>query len=256
MIKLLPLILFLFHLKNAGNYVEITCLMDMFGLKMQIPLQKDEATEILSQISEETGLNNWTVSSYYDYVNTTLSFSNYAVYGVVAAILFLAAALVIYSIFYISVGQKVAEFGQLRTIGASKKQIYKIVLKQGYMLAVPGILIGSIMGTIISYCLQSKGWSVFAFIVSLCGACFLEYCLFILVFVNQQKIAANTSPISALKNPVGIVNYRTHKRHRITPVYLAKISFSRNRKKSLLTILSLGLVRSYIFLVSKLSEFF
>lgn len=38
--KLLPLILFLFHLKNAGNYVEITCLMDMFGLKMQIPLQK------------------------------------------------------------------------------------------------------------------------------------------------------------------------------------------------------------------------
>ena len=24
----------------AGNYVEITCLMDMFGLKMQIPLQK------------------------------------------------------------------------------------------------------------------------------------------------------------------------------------------------------------------------
>ncbi|WP_243865836.1 ABC transporter permease [Coprococcus comes] len=134
-------------------------------------LTKDEATEILSQISEETGLNNWTVSSYYDYVNTTLSFSNYAVYGVVAAILFLAAALVIYSIFYISVGQKVAEFGQLRTIGASKKQIYKIVLKQGYMLAVPGILIGSIMGTIISYCLQSKGWSVFAFIVSLCGAC-------------------------------------------------------------------------------------
>lgn len=27
-------------LENAGNYVEITCLMDMFGLKMQIPLQK------------------------------------------------------------------------------------------------------------------------------------------------------------------------------------------------------------------------
>lgn len=78
-------------------------------------LTKDEATEILSQISEETGLNNWTVSSYYDYVNTTLSFSNYAVYGVVAAILFLAAALVIYSIFYISVGQKLLSsdsFGQ------------------------------------------------------------------------------------------------------------------------------------------------
>ena len=255
MIKLLPLILFLFHLKNAGNYVEITCLMDMFGLKCRYPY-KDEATEILSQISEETGLNNWTVSSYYDYVNTTLSFSNYAVYGVVAAILFLAAALVIYSIFYISVGQKVAEFGQLRTIGASKKQIYKIVLKQGYMLAVPGILIGSIMGTIISYCLQSKGWSVFAFIVSLCGACLFGILLVYISVRKPAKIAANTSPISALKNPVGIVNYRTHKRHRITPVYLAKISFSRNRKKFSIDHFIIGTVRSYIFPCSKLSEFF
>ena len=160
---------------------------------------KDEATEILSQISEETGLNDWTVSSYYDYVNATLSFSNYAVYGAVAAILFLAAALVIYSIFYISVGQKVAEFGQLRTIGASKKQIYKIVLKQGYMLALPGILIGTIMGTLISYCLQSKGWSVFSFIVSLCGACLFGILLVYISVRKPAKIAANTSPISALK---------------------------------------------------------
>ena len=217
---------------------------------------KDEATEILSQISEETGLNDWTVSSYYDYVNATLSFSNYAVYGAVAAILFLAAALVIYSIFYISVGQKVAEFGQLRTIGASKKQIYKIVLKQGYMLAVPGILIGTIMGTLISYCLQSKGWSVFSFIVSLCGACLFGILLVYISVRKPAKIAADISPISALKNQVETVKYRTHKRHRITPVYLAKISFSRNRKKSLLTILSLGLCGVIFFLaVSYQSSF-
>ena len=217
---------------------------------------KDEATEILSQISDETGLNDWTVSSYYDYVNATLSFSNYAVYGAVAAILFLAAALVIYSIFYISVGQKVAEFGQLRTIGASKKQIYKIVLKQGYMLALPGILIGTIMGTLISYCLQSKGWSVFSFIVSICGACLFGILLVYISVRKPAKIAANTSPISALKNQVETIKYRTHKRHRITPVYLAKISFSRNRKKSLLTILSLGLCGVIFFLAASYQSSF
>ncbi len=217
---------------------------------------KDEVTGILSQISEETGLNDWTVSSYYDYVNATLSFSNYAVYGAVAAILFLAAALVIYSIFYISVGQKVAEFGQLRTIGASKKQIYKIVLKQGYMLALPGILIGTIMGTLISYCLQSKGWSVFSFIVSLCGACLFGILLVYISVRKPAKIAANTSPISALKNQVETVKYRPHKRHRITPAYLAKISFSRNRKKSLLTILSLGLCGVIFFLAASYQSSF
>ena len=66
-------------------------------------LSKDEATEILSQISENTGLNNWTISGYYDYVNAQISFSNYLIYGIIALILFLASALVIYSIFYISV---------------------------------------------------------------------------------------------------------------------------------------------------------
>ena len=110
--------------------------------------------------------------------------------------------------------------------------------------------------TIISYCLQSKGWSVFAFIVSLCGACLFGILLVYISVRKPAKIAANTSPISALKNPVGIVNYRTHKRHRITPVYLAKISFSRNRKKSLLTILSLGLCGVIFFLAASYQSSF
>ena len=55
---------------------------------------------------------------------------------------------------------------------------------------------------------------------------------------------------------MGIVNYRTHKRHRITPVYLAKISFSRNRKKSLLTILSLGLCGVIFFLAASYQSSF
>lgn len=201
-------------------------------------LSKDEATEILSQISENTGLNNWTISGYYDYVNAQISFSNYLIYGIIALILFLASALVIYSIFYISVGQKVAEYGQLRTIGASKKQIYKIVLKEGYMLAIPGIIIGCIIGSIISYCLQSKGWSFLASILSLLGACIFGLLLVYISVHKPAKIASNVSPISALKNQVEIVNYRKHKSHNITPLYLAKISLSRNRKKSLLTILS------------------
>ena len=219
-------------------------------------LTKDEATEILSQISENTGLNDWTVSSYYDYVNADLSLSNYAAYGAIAGILFLAAALVIYSIFYISVEQKVAEFGQLRTIGASKKQIYKIVLKQGYILAIPGLVVGSIIGTIISYCLQPKGWSVLAFITSLCGACLFGVLLVYISVRKPAKIAANISPISALKNQVEAKKYHAHKRHRISPAYLARISFFRNRKKSVLTILSMGLCGIIFFLAASYQSSF
>lgn len=104
------------------------------------------------------------------------------------------------------------------------------MLKQGYILVSPGILIGSIVGTIISYCLQSKGWSVFAFAVSLCGASLFGILLVYISVRKPARIAANVSPIAALKNQVETINYRSHKRHRITPAYLAKISFFRNRK--------------------------
>ena len=225
-------------------------------LKNADTLTKDEATEILLQISEETGLNDWTVSSYYDYVNMGISFNNYAIYGIAAFILFLAAALVIYSIFYISIGQKITEFGQLRTIGASKKQIYKIVLKQGYILAFPGILLGCIIGIVLSYCLQPNGWSVLAFTFSLCGACIFGVLLIYISVRKPAKIAANITPIAALKNQVSDVNYHKHKRHRVTPVYLAMISFFRNRKKSVLTILSMGLCGVIFFLAASYQSSF
>ena len=45
----------------------------------------------------------------------------------VAAVLLGACALVIYNIFYISIVGNVAAFGQLRTIGATQKQVKKIV---------------------------------------------------------------------------------------------------------------------------------
>ena len=257
----------IYHDKNTSNYPVFVSLdkcrqlrgNDLLNayvwLENADTFTKDEATEILSQLSVDTGQSSWTISSYY-YVSSAFSFSNYIVYGAVAAILFLAAALVIYSIFYISVGQKVAEYGQLRTIGASKKQIYKVVLKQGYLLALPGILIGCIVGTIISYCLQSNGWSVAAFILSLCGACLFGLLLVYISVRKPAKIAADTSPISALKNQGETISCRKHKRRRITPVYLAKISFSRNRKKSILTILSMSLCGVIFFLAASYQSSF
>ena len=52
------------HTINAFNAVSYTHLLlnGYVWLENADTLTKDEATEILSQISEETGLNNWTVS--------------------------------------------------------------------------------------------------------------------------------------------------------------------------------------------------
>ena len=71
-------------------------------------------------------------------------------YGLVGAVILLACILVVYGVFYLSVIGKVHQFGQLRTIGMTKKQIKKFVSREGrrlFLYAAPiGILIGGIAG--------------------------------------------------------------------------------------------------------------
>ena len=220
-------------------------------------LSKEEATDILREISDACNIPDWTISGYYEYIHTELSVSNFIVYGLIAGVLFLAAALVIYSIFYISVGHKVAQYGQLRTIGASRKQIYKVVLKEGLLLSVPGILLGCVIGMFISYLLQQDGWTISSLLVSVFISALFGILLVYISVRKPAKIAALVSPISALKNQgTETAIYGKHKRHRITPAYLAKINFLRNRKKSILTVLSMGLCGIIFFLAASYQNSF
>ena len=66
------------------------------------------------------------------------------------AVLFVSY-LVIYSIFYIYVHNQVREFGQLRTMGTTAKQIKKILRVQGRIFCVYGTALGLVIGGIADY---------------------------------------------------------------------------------------------------------
>jgi len=71
-------------------------------------------------------------------------------YGLIGGVILLACILVIYGVFYLSVIGRIHQFGQLRTIGMTKKQISRFVAREGGMLflysAPIGILLGGIAG--------------------------------------------------------------------------------------------------------------
>ena len=69
---------------------------------------------------------------------------------VICLVIILSSILVIYNIFYLSIITKVQEFGKLRAIGTTKKQIKKIILKEGMYLSVIAIPLGLVAGYIIS----------------------------------------------------------------------------------------------------------
>ena len=63
-------------------------------------------------------------------------------YFLIGFITFIGSGIVIYSIFYISVASSIRSYGQLRTIGTTKRQIKKMVYREGKILAAIGIPIG------------------------------------------------------------------------------------------------------------------
>lgn len=161
----------------------------------------------------------------------------------VVLVVFFAAAVVIYNIFYISISRKTQEYGQLRTIGMTRRQVRKMISMEGGKIAVPGISSGIIIGAVVGYFAQPDGWhwqgtAISALIALVFGVLTIKISIY-----SPAKMASKISPMEA-------VNYSGYsgekisgngKRHKITPFALAKLNLARNKKKTALTILSLGL---------------
>ena len=113
-------------------------------LKDRQNIDEEDTSELLETISKKNGIPEWSISSYFEYNNTT--YSDLMGYAGITVIILLAAGVVIYTIFYISVGMKIKEYGQIRAIGATPKQIKYIVKQEGNIAAVRAIPFGLIIG--------------------------------------------------------------------------------------------------------------
>ncbi|HIW40909.1 MAG TPA: ABC transporter permease [Candidatus Mediterraneibacter vanvlietii] len=174
----------------------------------------------------------------------------------------LVSVLVIYSVFYLSVVGRIRQFGQLRTIGMTRKQIRKMVRTEGMLLSVRGIPIGLVIGGAVSYFIRPDGWSWINVLAISAVVTAADLVTVLLSIRRPAKIAASISPVEAVKytgyEPGGLkknkagsrgegakgrrnAQSRRKKVRRITPSGLAFMSTSRNKKKTALTMASLGI---------------
>lgn len=164
----------------------------------------------------------------------------------VGLVLIGVCSLVIYNIFFISVMNNVTSFGQLRTLGATKKQIKRIISKEGNCLALRFIPLGCIAGGMLSFLIDRAAFQLFpdAVIVLLSGAA-----VFICVklsILKPAKIAMSVSPMEASRYSSYTKVKKSGKRLKrnrkpLTPCSLAAMNLLRDRKKSILTFTSLVL---------------
>ena len=174
----------------------------------------------------------------------------------------LVSVLVIYSVFYLSVVGRIRQFGQLRTIGMTRRQIRKMVRTEGMLLSVRGIPIGLVIGGAVSYFIRPDGWSWINVLLISAVVTAADLVTVLLSIRRPAKIAASISPVEAVKytgyEPGGLKKNKAGSRgegakgrrneqsrrkkvRRITPSGLAFMSTSRNKKKTALTMASLGI---------------
>ncbi len=170
--------------------------------------------------------------------------SNALLTAAISALILIACAAVIYSLFYISVTGKVKEYGRLRVIGMTQKQMKCLVRREGRMLSLLSIPLGIISGGIAGYLLIPGGWYwpntiKFAVITALV----MEITV-MLSIRKPVRIAMQVSPVEAVRitTMTDIKKLGNTKKlyRKITPCSLAGINFSRNGKRTALTLFSLG----------------
>lgn len=200
---------------------------------------------LINEIAEQSGVPEQYVmysSTYFGLAEEKSTQELLVIIGA-SSLIVLACSLVIYSLFYISVIGKTHEYGRLRVLGATSVQIKRIVRKESFLLSCAAIPIGVVLGSVLGYCFVPDGWHWMTTLeCAVVIALVTEIALKIAVHTPVKK-ASMVSPIEALRiNTTDTpATEKTRIEHRkITPSSLARMSFARNKKKAILTVLSLG----------------
>lgn len=211
-------------------------------------MKQEEFLAVIRDAAKQAGIPRVSVNENNHYVDTLPKSgisSDTVVIAVIGMIILIAGIMVIYSVFYISVTGKTRQYGQLRTLGMTKKQVRELVRREGMVLALRAAPIGILLGAAVSWGIKPGGFSI---VNTLFMALIVAVVILLTVLVSimkPAKLAAAVSPIEAAKYTAytGNIGRKSTKKlqRKITPMALARMNNSRNRKKAFVTMLSLGL---------------
>ena len=224
------------------------------GLKDAQNMSEEEAASYADTLAQQLEISDEHVivrSTYFDLRDENRG-SDMLFYFLIGFITFIGSGIVIYSIFYISVASSIRNYGQLRTIGTTKRQIKKMVYREGKLLAAIGIPIGLVIGNVIGYFLVPAGWYWLTTLCVTAGVGLFAFMIVMTAMRTPVKRAAAVSPMEALRysDYNGKMKESSVLHRKIAPASLAKMNLSRQKAKSILTILSLSLGGVLVVLIS------
>ena len=214
-------------------------------------LGEELMTSYCREIAEEYQLPMPKMNSkYFAYASKSFDFALMA--GVIAVVL-IGGYIVIQSIFRISINDKIRSYGQLRTIGATPKQIKRIVKNEGRKLGSIGILIGTVLGVCGGFLLFSKGFNAVSYVATVILTLISSWIMVSVSIRKPVKIAAGISPIEAVRFTPAQKAIRSRKKNiKLNPVSMGIANFKRDRKKTISIVASLSIGGILLMVVSSI----
>ena len=170
----------------------------------------------------------------------------------------LFSVVVIYNIFQVGIAQKVQEYGKIKALGATRKQMKQLIFREGILLAVPSIPLGLLFGFLIAKVsfnwlveqgnLVSSGiknHQVPLFSLTIMLICiFVSFLTVVLALRKPMKIVSRISPIEATRYLGGSKTQKQGRRKGrkdVTVFSMAMANVTGNPKRTIATILTMGL---------------
>ena len=216
-------------------------------------LDEELMTSYCREIAEEYQLPTPSMNNRYFTYASKQPFDDFTLMAGVIALVLIGGYIVIQSIFRISINDKIRSYGQLRTIGATPKQIKRIVKNEGRKLGSIGILIGTVLGVCGGFLLFSKGFNAVSYVTTVILTLISSWIMVSISIRKPVKIAAGISPIEAVRFTPAQKDIRSRKKNiKLNPVSMGIANFKRDRKKTISIVASLSIGGILLMVVSSI----
>lgn len=282
---------FLADNENSKEQKQYTSLVSEAFLKAEIPVEQvkyrfllqvngqkgnttADYTETIQNIARQFGISEDDMNTNKEYL--AANYVDPATIPVIVGIMLivvLAGIITIYSVYYVSMNQRVREFGKLKAIGATKRQLRQIVLREGMGVALFAIPIGLLIGTVAvkvvllqfvehakdsnvliteAYKVVAKGevqlyyWWIYLLAIA------VTLCTVYLSLMKPMRMAAKVSEIEAMRYQGGSKRQKSSRKgyQFLNIGRLTKRNLAENKKKSTITIVSMAVTGIFVMMVA------
>jgi putative ABC transport system permease protein len=231
-----------------------------FTLSDSANVSMNNVAPVIKEIADSCGIDQKNVIINDLYLQWVLqpSYEMIVVCGTLILGIVLFSVVVIYNIFQVGIAQKVQEYGKIKALGATRKQMKQLIFREGILLAVPSIPLGLLFGFLIAKVsfnwlveqgnLVSSGiknHQVPLFSLTIMLICiFVSFLTVVLALRKPMKIVSRISPIEATRYLDGSKTQKQGRRKGrkdVNVFSMAMANVTGNPKRTIATILTMGL---------------